>query len=102
MYSFHRDRPASSKGLALRPLLGLAGRFPLRGRDHAEDSLEFRGRSFGSNFLRQRNEASGLFGVVGLGRGLCHAQRIAQTIPCVAGWPDSIGRRVTTRYPGGA
>lgn len=71
-----RDRPVSSKGLALRPLLGLAGRFPLGGRHLANRSIESLGLSFRAEFDSQINEALRLLGVVvGRVRGLCHGHK---------------------------
>lgn len=100
-----RDRPVFSEGLALRPLLGLAGRFPLGGRDLAHRSIESLGLSFRAELGRHLNEALRLLGVVvRCVRGLCHGGILTQGadhFSCVAGLSGSTGLPVMIRYAAG-
>lgn len=69
-----KDQPS----LALRPLLGLAGRFPLGGRHLAHRCIEVSERALHvlgrADVGRQFNETLRLDGIVVFGRGLCHGR----------------------------
>ncbi len=61
------------RSLALLALgLRLGGRLPLGGRHLPKRPVEVFGAGVGLQLLRHLNEALRLFGVVGLGHGLCH------------------------------